>query len=157
MINNAPIIQTFMTLVNRKTFTCVTHAWSTSTGYSHTLFQGARMHRVSCPKLNFYFLWCMIQWQWMNLRYWFVSQFASIVSFHKPLILGSIITRLAIFSTKFHIYDIDLHIACLQPPLDIRTSDDMGLLELKDDNPYFAPPRQLIPCNKRIYNKLHEQ
>lgn len=83
----------------------------------------------------------------VNLGFWLTSQFFKVISCKQLLILGSIITRLAICITVFDIEDTDLHIIFPQTALDLGSLDDMGLLYLKDNILIFAPPDPPMPRN----------
>lgn len=72
-------------------------------------------------------------------------QFFNVISSKRLLILGSVITRIAIFTTRFYDDKMDLHIFCPQTSLDLQSSDDMDLLELKYGLPCFAPTGLLVP------------
>lgn len=95
----------------------------------------------------------MVHRRRVNLGFWFASELSNVISFNRPLI----ITQLAIFTTGLDIDETDLHIICPQTPLNLRSLDDMGLLELKDNKSYFAPPGPPEPRNMRIYGKKKEQ
>lgn len=114
------------------------------------------MHRFlayyfSCQKDAF--IWYMVQKKRVNLGFWLASQFSNIISFKRPLILGSVITCIVIYITDFDIEKIDLHIACPQIALDLGSLDDIGLLHLKDDVPCFALSGPIIPTNMQVYNQ----
>lgn len=71
----------------------------------------------------------------------------------RPLILGSITTRLAISLISFDTIDNDLHIGNTQAPLDLGSLDGMGFIHLSDGTPYFGPPHPPVPRDQYLSSK----
>ena len=99
-------------------------------------FSGRHAGSTTVNETELYFLWSMKNGIKVNLGYWLATRFDTVVQKkNKPLILGSLITHLAIklgvlkpsSSNSFHPIP-NLHVACEMLPLDLKCLAGMGLL-----------------------------
>lgn len=93
------------------------------------IFSGLKDYAGVLTKAEFFLLWCMQNKLKVNLGYWLVSQFAGVVAHKRHLILGSMITALAVNLNLLDLNDNDLHVACSMKPLDLHCLENMGLIE----------------------------
>ena len=63
---------------------------------------------------------------------------------HRPLILGSLITQLAVHEQLIDIRDKNLHVACEMMPLDLSCLDMMGLLDKQQGSWCFTELRMAM-------------
>lgn len=85
-------------------------------------FSGRKDYAGVLTKTELFFLWCMKNNIKVNLGYWLVSQFATVMKTSKikrPIILGSLITYLPVNEKLIDLEHNDLHVACKMSPLDL--------------------------------------
>ena len=112
-------------------------------------FSGRKDSAGVLSKAEFYFLWCMQNDIKVNLGCWLASQFASVLTNRRPLILGSLITQLAVHEDLIDLENNDLHVACEMLPLDLDCLAGMGLIGQKKDVFYFYPPGPIMTRQQR--------
>ena len=88
----------------------------------------------------------------MNIGFWLATQFTNVLSIrNRPLLLGALVTRLAIHQELLDPSHHSLTPAGPITSLDIHFLDDMGLLHLEDGIPCFAPAGPPVPYNQRVF------
>ncbi|KAL2520787.1 Uncharacterized protein Fot_24710 [Forsythia ovata] len=108
-------------------------------------FSGRKDSAAVLCKSEFYFMWCVQNKIKVNLGFWLVSQFSTIVKNKRLLILGSLITHLAVHENLIDLDDNDLHIACEMQPLDLHCLEIMGLVWKEADAYHFHEPGPIVP------------
>ena len=112
-------------------------------------FSGRKDSAGVLSKAEFYFLWCMQNNIKVNLGCWLASQFAGVLANKRPLILGSLITHLAVHENLIDLNNNNLHVACEMLPLDLDCLVGMGLVGKKKDVFYFYPPGPVMTRQER--------
>ncbi|KAL0309861.1 UNVERIFIED_CONTAM: hypothetical protein Sradi_5928400 [Sesamum radiatum] len=103
-------------------------------------FSGRKDSSAALNKTELFFLWSMLTHTRINLGFWVASQFQIIISKKRPLILGSLITHIALNAQLIDLTTTHLHIACTPHPLDVAALDQMGLLTRRNGLLCFTPP-----------------
>ncbi|PIM96992.1 hypothetical protein CDL12_30547 [Handroanthus impetiginosus] len=113
-------------------------------------FSGRKDSASVLSKAEFFFLWCMSRSIKVNLGCWLATQFGSVAANKRPLILGSLITHLAVQLHLISLEAHDLHLACEMQPLDMTCLLGMGLVGQHNGEFHFCPPGPLVPRKARV-------
>lgn len=81
----------------------------------------------------------------VNLCYFITLQLHTTVNRHRPLILGHIVTHIALYEGLFDFTPNNLHKTCDLLPLHLMSLDDMGLLCKNGVVFSLFPPGPIIP------------
>ncbi|XP_057794738.1 uncharacterized protein LOC131011017 [Salvia miltiorrhiza] len=100
---------------------------------------------TTCSKVELYVIWAMVNSVKLNLGYWLALQIKKVLEKRKGLILGSMITRLAISHGLLDLENHSLHKAHDNKPLDEKSLIRMGIVEKKDGVLKFVPPSTPMP------------
>ena len=106
-------------------------------------FSGRQGRSNLLSKTEFYFLWCMQVGKKVNLGWWLADQFQDVITRNHPLILGFLITQLAVQQGLLNLQDTNLHVACEMLPLDFTCLAGMGLVSKKKGRYHFSLPGPL--------------
>lgn len=95
----------------------------------------------------------MVIRQKLNFGFWIAIQISSILTYHRPLNLGHVITLLAVNLDILHPGHTDLGLIGEPTPLDLRVLDDMGLLCRIGGIFSIALASPVIPCHEHVFRK----
>ncbi|KAH6755950.1 hypothetical protein C2S53_007076 [Perilla frutescens var. hirtella] len=112
-------------------------------------FSGCKDGANVLNKVEFFFLWCMKEKKKVNLECWLAEQFSNAQAKGRKLILGSLITHLAISLGVFTLENHHLHKACAMYLLDLDYLEVMGMISRVDGR--ITYPQILKPSRRRLY------
>ena len=101
-------------------------------------FFGRQFSSATLNKTELFFLWCMVHKRKVNIGCWLASQFPNVLSFHCPLILGPLVTLLALRANLLDFVHYPLTVSFEMTPLDVQSLSMMGLVEQFDGAWRFA-------------------
>ena len=119
-------------------------------------YSGRKDAAGTINKQELFFLWCLDNGIRVNMGFWLLNQFAAAAKrTEKPLILGSIITFLAMRLHLVDPADNDLTIACPMAPLDMAALERMCMICQQPDGTFaFVEPGQVkIPAKRALKRK----